>query len=603
MQAERGIGRSGRRRRRRRSRVRRGAVVALELAVIAIAVVLASAVWVFIHALDATGRLADARSDIERIRADLLANRSALSDMRAAQHDAAAARNDTHDLIWDAASWLPPVKTVRGITSAVDTLARASLPDVVKVGSRLSPSRLRVGPNRIAIAPLVSAAPTMRQAAAAAVLARTEVAGLPGGWIGLISTARDKVLQELTSLAGSLDDVARVATAGPTMLGEHGLRRYFVGIQNNAESRATGGLVAAYAVVTADRGTIRVVEHGSDAKLEAYHAASPVVSLGAQYEAEYGNYHPAQDWITTNLSPHFPYAADIWAHLWQRQTGEHIDGSFGVDPVALSDLLGAIGPVTVPGYHGEFSGANLATFVESTEYAVFPGIDNPLRKNFLADLANAVLDKLLGGAGDPAAITASLGHAAGGGHLELWSRRAAEQAQISGTPLADELPATAAPFAAVDVDSATASKLDFYLDRTLQYRAGSCSAARRNSTITVTLTNDAPRHGLPAYVRYVTEPDGRNVVERVPTNRLYVFIHATQDAALLGATLDGRPVAVGSGVELGHAVYLVEVTLPPGAPQTIVLRLSEPVVPGAAATAVQPMARPQRTSFDVPTCG
>jgi hypothetical protein len=596
--------REGRRRhhRSRRSKIRRGVVVALEVAVIALVGVLAAGLWIFIHALDATSRLSAARSDIERVQADLLAGRSAVADMEAAQADAAAARKDTHDFVWSAADWLPPVKTVRGITTAINTLAVGALPDVVRVGSNLSPRALRVAPNRIALQPLVAAASTMRAAAAAAALARTQVAELPSGWIGLISTARDKILSELTSLSGSVDDVARFATAGPDMLGQHGLRRYFVGIQNNAESRATGGLVAAYAIVTANHGVIRVVDHGNDQALEAYEAPSPVVTLGSDYQHEYGNYLPEQRWITSNVSPDFPAAGNIWAHLWERQTGEHIDGSFAVDPIGLGEILGAVGAVNVAGYPGEFSGANLATFIESTEYSAFPGLNNPLRKDFLAEVGTTVIKKMLSGSGDPQAITAALGSAAGGGHLALWSSRTAEQNQIDGTPLADALSPTTAPFASVSIDNATASKLDYYLDRSLVYRAGGCSADRRDSTITVTLDNTAPRQGLPDYVRLVTTPSGQPAVEKVPNSRLFVFIHATAGAALQQATLDGKPLAVGEGVERGHPVFLASVLLRPDVPRTIVLNLSEPTVAGTASTKVQPLARPQQTTLDVPTC-
>jgi hypothetical protein len=603
-----------RRKRRGRSRkswhlsLRGGVIVALQLAVVVVCLVIVAGAWIFIHALDATGRLSDARTDISQVRADLLAGRDAYADMEQAQNDAAAARKDTHDFVWGAADWLPPVKTIRGITTAINTLAKGALPSFVQVGSKLSPGALRVAPNRIALKPLVQAAPTIQRAAAAATLARTEVADLPSGWLGLISTARTKVLDELTSLSGSVDDVSRFATVAPDMLGQHGMRRYFVGIQNNAESRATGGLIAAYAVVTADHGRIHVAEHGNDSRLQSFIAPEPVTTLSTDYEHEYGNYHPAQSWITSNVSPNFPDAGNIWVHLWEQESGEHIDGAFGVDPVGLATILGSVGSVTLPGYSGVFTGSNLASFIESTEYSEFPGLDNPYRKNFLSKVGTAVIRQMLSGSGNPQAITSALGRAAGGGHLELWSAQPADQARIIGTPLAGALPETPGPFASVSVDNATASKLDYYLDRTLRYQAGGCSASQRSSTITVTLDNDAPRHGLPDYVRLVqggdsvSQTDTTTRVESVPNNRLFVFIHATAGAALQGATLDGKRVPVGSGLEGGHPVYLVDVLLHPGKPRTIVLHLTEPTVEGAATTQVQPLARPQQTLFDVPKC-
>jgi hypothetical protein len=576
--------------------------VSLQIAIIAGGVVVGAGIWILIRGFDAAGHLQDARNDVSRLRADLLAGRDATADMRAAQADAAAAHKDTHDFIWGAAAWLPPVKTVRGITTAIDTLAADALPPFVQVGATLSPAALRVAPDRIALAPLVRAAPTMSRAAAAATLARAQISDLPAGWIGLISTVRDKVLKELSSLAGQLDDAARFTKVGPDMLGDHGIRRYFVGIQNNAESRATGGLVAAYAVVTADHGRIRVAEHGNDSTLQRFTAPTPVIRYSADYRNEYGNYHPAQSWITSNVSPNFPDAGNIWTHLWERQSGEHVDGSFGVDPVGLATILGAVGTVTVPGYDGVFTGANLASFIESTEYAEFPGLNNPFRKSFLSLVGTAVIRKMLSGSGSAVAITSALGKAAGEGHLELWSRRPAEQSQIIGTPLAGALPVTTGPFASVTVDNATSSKLDYYLDRSLTYQAGGCSADQRASSIAVTLTNNAPRHGLPAFVRATALHNGDLTVPKVPNNHLFVFIHATSGASLRRATVDGRPVAVGSGLEQGHPVYFVDLHIAPGASRTIVVNLTEPSTPGAPTTKVQPLARPQQTRFEVPRC-
>jgi hypothetical protein len=577
--------------------------IAVEILVIVLVLVIAAAVWIAIHAVDAAGRLDAVHDDIARVRADLIADRNPNADLREAQVDAHAAEHDTHDPVWFLASWVPPVRTVRGLSSAVDSLATKALPPVVTVGSTLEPAKLRVAPDRIALAPLRAAAAPLTSADTALTQARDQVAALPGGWFGLLNETRNKVASELTSLTGSIGDAARFARAGPDMLGQHGLQRYFVGIQNNAESRATGGLVAAYAIVTADHGTIHVVQRGNDSRLRD--PSHPTVSLGSDYDGVYGNYGPSRHWITSNLSPNFPDAADIWAHLWQAQSRQHIDGVFGVDPFGLAAMLGATGEVSVAGYPGVYTGANLARFIESKEYAVFAGTDQTaLRKGFVSKVAGAVLHKLLSGSGSASAITTALGRAAGEGHLALWSATSADEAQISGTPLAGELPAGRGPFASLSIDSATGSKLDYYLDRSLDYRAGSCSGSTRDSTITVRLRNDAPRHGLPAYVRLTGNRDlgTRFVVEKVPRNRLFVFIHATAGAALLNATNDGRPMQVGSGIERGHPVYSTEVTVDPGAVRTLTIHLQEPVTPGPVATQVQPMARAQRTVLDVPAC-
>jgi hypothetical protein len=433
--------------------------------------------------------------------------------------------------------------------------------------------------------------------------ARDQVANLPGGWIGPVTDVRDQVLGQLSSLAGQADILSRFARVGPAMLGEHGQRRYFVGIQNNAEARSTGGLVAAFAIVTADHGKIRVVRRGKDSLLR--NASEPVVKLPVDYQRDYGNYLPAQTWITSNLSPNFPSAAAIWAGLWQAQTGQHIDGAFGVDPYGLAAILSAVGPVQVSGYQGTFTGTNLASYIESEEYVAFQGLDQQgLRKRFLSSVAGAVLHKMLSGSGDPHRIAEALGYAAGRGDLELWSALPREEAAISGTPLAGEIPSLRTPFVSLSIDSGTGSKLDYYLERTLTYHAGSCSGPTRVATINVTLTNAAPRVGLPPYVRFRGDLNNGHslVVETVPRNADLVWVHVTNGAALLNATLDGKPVVVSSGVEAGKALFGARINLDPGVPRTLSLRVQEPVLPGPVLTKVQPMARPQHTVVSAPVC-
>src|SRR5581483_2039894 len=144
-----------------------------------------------------------------------------------------------------------------------------------------------------------------------------------------------------------------------------------------------------------------------------------------------------------------------------------------------------------------------------------------------------------------------------------------------GTPIAGEIPETPGPFAALFVDNAAGTKLDYYLDRSLTYTAPSCSEDPRRSTITVRLTNDAPLHGLPAYVRF--RPDiNPNLVEKVPQNHVVVFVYATRRAGLLGSTLDGRAVDVSSGRGRGHSVFKLDLVLNPQKTATLTLHLAEP---------------------------
>lgn len=567
---------------------------------IVVAVVLllvAVAGWLDVTAHRARTALLNERLAISRVRADLVAGRDATADMRAAQHDADHAYSLTHDPVWASTAWLRPVSVVRQLTGIASSLSHQVLPPLVKIGPTVEPSKLRTGPHRLNLAPLEAAAPTLKAMDQRLSATRAKLASVPDGWFGSIKAGREKLSTQLASLQGSLDDAARFARVGPSMLGADGPRRYFVGIQNNAETKATGGLVAAYAIVTVNHGRVSVTERGNDTQL--LEASQPVTGLGHDYYRQYGR-GSTRHWTTSNISPNFPTVARIWSTLWQAQSGQHIDGAFAVDPVALSGMLSAIGPVKVAGYSQTFSGTNLATFIEAGEYRAFQGANAAQRKPFVSEVAGAVLDRLLSGAGSTSRLVDVLGRAAGAGHLQLWSARPEEEAGISGTPLAGELPVTTGPFAAVTFNDGVGSKLDYYLKRQLTYQASGC-AANRDATITVGMTNTAPRTGLPRYVR-IRNHNGQFHVEKVPDERLSVRVYASDGATLTRATFAGKSVTMTQRSERGHPVFERTVTLHPGQPRDLVLHLREPAMTGPASTKVQPMFRAQQTRLDVPAC-
>ena len=146
-------------------------------------------------------------------------------------------------------------------------------------------------------------------------------------------------MTELQSLLeqtrSTLDEAWLGARLLSPMLGADGPRTYLVVFQNNAEARGTGGLIGAYAVISASKGAVTVERLGSVADLASLTA--PALNLGPDYQALYGS-DPGL-WVNVNMSPHFPYAAQLMAAMWQRQFGTSLDGVIATDPVALSYLL------------------------------------------------------------------------------------------------------------------------------------------------------------------------------------------------------------------------------------------------------------------------
>jgi len=557
--------------------------------------------WLGVSALHAESDLRAASGYAERAKAALRAGdvATAKREVDGATLSAAAARSHTATLPWTVVGAVPllgqPVTAVRAITVAVDDLAQQVLQPAANASGALTPGVLLPKGGQVDLAALGTARVPLQQAASAATALATRVHTLPSaGWVPMVDDARDTLRGQLDQLAGLLGTASTAATLLPPMLGGDVPRHYFVAFQTNAEARGTGGLVGGYGILTADKGKVSLDTLASNRELEL--TGLKPIDLGPDFAASYAAYQAASFWPNSNLSAHFPYAAQIWMSLWQQQSGQQLDGAIGTDPVALGYLLGAVGPVTLG--DGEVVNAdNVVKLTESQSYARFT--DNIARKNYLQAIAGAVVAKTTSGGGaSTTGLLTALGRAAGEGRLAVYSGVPGEQQVLAGTPLGRLVPDTPAPYAGLVVNNAAGNKLDYYLGRSINYSAGDCSARTRTSTVTVTLNNGAPTSGLPDYVttRFDRGPGAPG------TARTKVSLYATAGAQLTSVTVDGVPTTAAAAAELGHPVFTVDLLSPPSGTQVLQFQLIEPTAAGAAQVPVQPLVLPMDVRVDVPDC-
>ena len=167
------------------------------------------------------------------------------------------------------------------------------------------------------------------------------------------------------------------------------------------------------------------------------------------------------DFRNSNQSSHFPYTAQIWKSMWAQQSGMNVDGVIAIDPVALSYVLGAVGPVTMP--DGEvITKDNVVELTESTAYSRFP-TDQTARKKYLQDIANEVVKKMTGPVESPRKLLDALGKAVSERRIAVWSSSPADQKLLEETPLAHVVPDDPAPYAEVVINNLGGNKLDYYL--------------------------------------------------------------------------------------------------------------------------------------------
>jgi hypothetical protein len=548
--------------------------------------------WIGVRAALARQHLLKAREEVSQLRAQVSAGElhGLAAGLARIQHEASAAKSLTSDPVWTGLSKVPllgrTLEASTNLASSVQQLADQTLAPLINVSKRLDPKNLRKPDGSIDLARLIAAGPDIDRAntSLTKTVAAIEKQTLRGV-LGPVVKAHDQLTAELTGLVGTIDTANRAAKIGPVMLGANGVRRYLMVFQTPAESRGTGGLVGSYAIIKIANGKITRERTGSDGELKD--SDTSVVNFGAEFNNRYANTDETLAWRNANFTPHYPYAAEIWQRLYEKQFGGKIDGVLSADPVTLGYLLGVSGPVTLS--DGEvINGQNAATWSLITSYAHYPDPANQTeRKRLLVELATKTLDKLTSGNGGSTALLKVLGKAAGQRRLLVWSAHPAEEAVLSGTPLVGELPNAPGPFTALVLRNRSGSKLDVYVDRKLDFQVLSCGPKTRIVEVTATLTNTAPL-GLGAYVR--SRADGRTVP--YGEDRVVTSIYATKGSTLNAVWIDGRRSVVVASTERGLPVYDSDLELPVGTPRTVRLQLTEPRSKANLSYWVQPLFRP-----------
>ena len=379
----------------------------------------------------------------------------------------------------------------------------------------------------------------------------------------LVSPLRDAVGEVSTLISqahGAADALNRTAALLPPMLGADGPRNYLIVFQNNAEWRSLGGIVGAMVLVHTENGQITLGAQASSSDFTRYD--EPVVPL-TEEEIRLFSERPATYVQNVTQIPDFTRDAPIIQAMWERETGTTIDGVLSLDPVALSYLLEATGPIPLP-TGDELNSDNAVQLLLNEVYLRY---EDPAEQDaFFAVAAASVFASLTSGAADPAALVSALGRAGEEHRLMIWNASPEEQAVLDGTTLQGRLApvdASTAEFG-VYLNDGTGSKMGYYM----QVAAGAESCTPGEATLRVTLRNAAPADAasLPSYIT-----GGGNF--GIPPGEVETvsYIYLPEGANLLSATLAGSEESpgLGGGTDAGRQVLTWTTQLPPGSEITL----------------------------------
>ena len=573
------------------------------LALLALIVLLGG--WLGFQALSAKSDLEKARQSAQQVKDALIRGNpsDATGAAELAVSHAESARSTMHTGPWALAAALPvvgsPFKTGQEVSDVVVGLASDLLRPAAAEGISLSPSKLYDN-GRVNVQLLREQEPELvKLSDSARRLAEQAAAISPARFVAPLDNARTQLQSQTSEINSLLNNTALAARIGPSMMGADGPRTYLLAFQTNAEARGTGGLLGGFGVLRFDNGKPSVESLGSNAEL---YTATAEIDLGPEFTQLYGASRPFRDVRNSNQSAHFPYAAQIWRSMWERQSGVKVDGVIALDPIALSYILGAEGSVTLP--DGQVVTAdNVVALTESEAYRMFP-TDQEKRKEYLQGISNAVVKKMTSKINSPGKLLEALGKAVDERRIMMWSAFPAEQQVLEQTKLGHIITDDPGPYAQVIVNNFGGNKMDYYLRREIEYAADGCDGEMRNSTVTVRLKNTATDANLSEYVAGLPGlPSGLPVKIPLGSQVSSVRLLATKGAILENVTSNGERILPNvETVERGRPSFEVQVVIPPGQSGELVFQLSEPIVPGQADVPVQPLVDNPVPEVSVPAC-
>ncbi|GAA3530707.1 DUF4012 domain-containing protein [Nocardioides daeguensis] len=537
------------------------------------AVVLVAFLWSLWVVLGAGRDLKEVESQARVMRAALVRGDAvgARAALERYQEAADAADDTTHGVTWSVFGAVPLLgDDAEGVATVAEVLAdlgRDGLTPVADAADEVTAGSFR---------PVAHTFPLERIAALEEPAARSEkafdAAGArlaevdSSGFLGPIGTAFDSLEALVDDARGTLQSTYRASRLMPRMLGQGDARNYLMVLQNNAESRSSGGLPGSLSLIHARDGKVEITEQVDMAELGAT-PGRPVLPLSDEERKLFGEILGTVG-VDATMTPDFPRASDLIRARWEQVRGQRLDGVLYVDPVVVSYLLRAIGPVPVAGY-APVSAANVVSRVENEIYALTAGTE--AQSDYQEAVAKAVFDVFSDGYGSPADVIRALVAGVDEGRVRMHFFSDVAQREIAGTPIAGEFVdrAETPPVVGVYVNDAGPTKMQYYLRQRAQLFSRSCAGGRQELGTTLTFTNATPPRAdeLPDAITGEFFPGNRTDPGQ---QLLVVYVSAPVGGSVEEVTIDGQSAGDPTVTTYaGREVATIGLLLDPGQSRTV----------------------------------
>ena len=517
-----------------------------------------------------------------------------------------AAKDNTSDPVWRAAEIIPGAganfTVVRQLAEVVNQVADGAIDPAIELLANFSIDSLKPLDGRINLAPIQKASSVVAVADDSLQSAVKRVKSIDTtGTLPVIVDAVSKLDRLLGKAAGQTGELRKTLPLLSPMLGGEGERNYILLFQNNAESTSLGGAASAWVILNVNDGAISITAQPSTGDFPR----EPPLVIPTTLDPEMVRLFSLPDLGFSNnvtVVPDFPTVSKLAQAFWERKSGQRVDGVMALDPMALSYLLEATGPL--PLATGEVLNSQNAVALLLSE--VYSKYANPHDQDaFFASAASTVFTSLTSATPDIDKLIAALTRGVDEDRLMVWSDHPDEQAQLAESPLSGIQPTTNAEATEIGVFFVehSASKMSYYLKTAATLTSTQCQTP--NSPVfgaNVTLHSDitpAAEKLLPAYVR-------SQFYKRPVKTQTLVYVYGPVGASFTefgyeGGGLDGHLVT--TSTQPGRPVALVSIDLTASQSASFVVQFTGGAGKyGPLTSRVTPMIQPTVVTLDSPAC-
>ena len=565
---------------------------------------LASGSWIGLRGMQAKTELSSAQVLVSQLKALALKQdfAGATKTLKTLQAHSVKAQELTSDPIWRLAEVVPVIgrnlTAVRELAAVTNTVVADAISPLLKVASMITPASLAPKGGAINLEPFTKAVAPVNAANKSIHSALATVDAIDtSGTLSQLAAAKQKLSGLLKSVVPLMQTVKTVLPMVPVAMGSEAPRHYVVMFQNNAEARSLGGTALSFVVLTMDKGKIAISKAIPAAYGNFSRSANSVIPVpdGVQdiYADSFGTFI-----ANVTVRPDFVSAAQMTSVMWKRQFGLDVDGVISVDPVALSYVIGATGPIQLPS--GDvLTDTSLVPLLLNGVYQRYWSrdneADNKAQGAIYSESVAAVFARLSSGGFDAKILLSSLIRGVSERRVLVWSKQDNEQNEFAKAGMSGELPKSDSTTDRVGIyfQDAIGSKMDYYVTQSVHLSQAVCRAdGRANYRVSVDLTNTAPTNALKVLSPSIM---GTWKAEGVKPGyqRMIVMLYAPPGSQIVAGTAGGTPVQLQALHDTIYPVAKVKVDFAPGATQKLTFDVL-PAKPGKKVLAAQitPMVNP-----------